>query len=102
MRLDNLILIFIVHFVLSLLILAIAPLDSSDVLIGGGGALTSLLTTLRDYMFIPVRQILNTLNMSFEGSVKYVPYALNSFLWSLVINYLLILINDFLNPKRLS
>lgn len=102
MRLDNLVLIFIVHYVLSVLVLSASPLESSDVTISGGGIIDSALQFFRDYLFFPVSQILNILNFRFGGYWIYLPYFVNSILWALFLNYIFILFNNFFNPKKLS
>jgi len=102
MRLDNLVLIFIVHYVFSVLVLSASPLESSEIVTSGGGVIDSAIQFFRDYLFFPVRNILNIVNLRLDGYMLYVPYILNSILWALFLNYIFILINNFLNPKSLS
>ncbi len=102
MRLDNVVIIFFIHYALSVLILSTSPLTSSENIISDGGFIDACLRFFRDYLFIPTSTFLNITGIRFEGYMKYIPYIFNSILWAVVINYLLILINNFLNPKRLS
>ncbi len=102
MRLNNLVIIFIIHYALTVLILSASPLASSDIVVGGGGMFDPVLQFFRDYLFFPVRQILNISNIRLSGYWAYVPYILNSILWALFLNYIFILANNFINPKRVS
>jgi len=102
MRLNYLFIVFIIHYVLTVFILSTSPLTSSDIVVGDDGIIDSLLQFFRDYLFFPVRQILNISNTRLYDYWVYVAYLLNSLLWSLVLNYLFTMINNFINPKRLS
>ncbi|NIP39804.1 MAG: hypothetical protein GWO07_16250 [Candidatus Dadabacteria bacterium] len=103
MRLDSIVFIFIVHFTLTLLILSTSPTtSSSELIVPDGGFLDFILRLFRDYFFIPARAIIGATGIKMEGYMKYVTYTFNSILWALIINYLLALLNNFLNPKRVS
>ena len=102
MRLNSLVILFIIHYVLTVFILSSSPLASSDIVFGGGGMFDSFLQFFRDYLFFPVRQILNISNIRFGGYWNYIPYLLNSVLWALALNYIYVLANNFFNPKRVS
>ena len=102
MRLNNLVIIFIIHYALTVLILSASPLASSDIVVGGGGMFDPVLQFFRDYLFFPVRQIINISNVGLHGYWAYVPYILNSILWALFLNYIFILANNFINPKMVS
>ena len=102
MRLNNLVIIFIIHYALTVWILSASPLASSDIVVGGGGMFDPVLQFFRDYLFFPVRQIINISNVGLHGYWAYVPYILNSILWALFLNYIFILANNFINPKKVS
>ncbi len=102
MRLDSVVIIFLIHYALSVLILSTSPLASSELIISDGGILDSVLRFLREYLFIPTSTILTVTGIRFGGYMKYVPYIFNSILWAIAISYLLVLINNFFNPKRVS
>jgi len=61
-----------------------------------------VLQFFRDYLFFPVRQIINIFNVGLHGYWAYVPYIFNSILWAVFLNYIFIVANNFFNPKRLS
>jgi energy-coupling factor transporter transmembrane protein EcfT len=72
MRLDSILIVFLIHISLSVYVLSTTPVTNLE-----GG--------LRDILFFPVRQIINIFEIGLFGIYRYIPYILNSLLWSIVI-----------------
>jgi len=72
MRLSNLLIVFVIHACLSFYLLSHNSIDYT----GFGSVL-----------LFPARQFLNLMDTGFSGFMSYVPYLINSFIWSFLLNY---------------
>lgn len=72
MRLSNLIIVFAIHACLSLYLLATNPVDY---------------TGFGSFLLFPVRQIMDLVGIELTGYPAHIPYLINSFVWSFLINY---------------
>lgn len=72
MRLSNLLIVFVIHACLSLLFISH---NTSDY------------TGFGSFLLFPARQIINLTDIALFGYMAYVPYLINSFIWSFLINF---------------
>jgi hypothetical protein len=84
MRLSYLLIVFIIHASITFYLLFENSINYT-----GFGSL----------ILFPVKHILTIINIGFYGYLSYIPYLINSLLWSLAINYLLILVNNAVRDK---
>ena len=84
MRLNSILLVFIIHASISCFLLSTESLRFVD---------------YEDLFLSPAKQIVILSDTGFIGIMEYVPYLINSLLWSLIINYLIIFLNNVIRDK---
>ena len=72
MRLSNLLIVFVIHALISIILLS-----QNSIEYNGFGS----------FLLAPAKQIMNFVDIQFLGFMGYVPYLINSFIWSFLINY---------------
>ena len=84
MRLSNLLIVFVIHACLSLYIISQNTTDYS---------------VFGSILLFPVRQFINITGIELFGYMAYVPYLLNSFIWSFLINYFYVLLKNTVRDR---